>query len=188
MRVPSQVCCGKVALSRARLHMGACTDRLLNPCHHPPVSAPTPRRCEGSKDKKTKQTTVLDLCHLRRYGNHFFLCKGLHEDGQKESQKLKNVKAFSHGRTLQWAIRSDDPDPVLGSFWQVRTHARDDVEPRPPWRTPSCNSLGNHLQQQKEHFEQTVAQTLFEKCSRAKCGSCCARVSATLQVCTPECS
>ena len=64
----------------ARLRVGALTDRLLSPCHHPPVTsllpriclvgrttvpsqlqaAPTPRRCDGSKDKKTTQTSVWD--------------------------------------------------------------------------------------------------------------------------------
>ena len=45
VRVPSHVCCEKVALQRARLRVGACTDRLLSPCHHPPVSSLLSRIC-----------------------------------------------------------------------------------------------------------------------------------------------
>ena len=53
----------------------------------------------------------------------FFLCTRLPEGWQKKNRKNQKAKAFSCGRTIQWALKSDRPDPVLGSFWQIRTHA-----------------------------------------------------------------
>ena len=77
LRVPSQVLCRKVALQRAHLRVSACTDRLVSPCHHRPVSslrpriclvgrsqphtAPSQRRCDRREDKKTKQTSIPDF-------------------------------------------------------------------------------------------------------------------------------
>ena len=106
MHVPSKVCCGKVAQKRARLRVGACTDRLLSPCHHPPVScllpriclvgrtmapsqllaAPTPRRCDGSKDKKTKQTSVLDL----PFENDMAVIFSVHKAARRPAKKSQN--------------------------------------------------------------------------------------------------
>ena len=81
------VCHAEVALQLAHLRVSACTDRLVSPCHRPPVSslrpriglvgrtmapsqhqtAPTPRRCRRSKDKKTKQNERSGLRHLGRF-------------------------------------------------------------------------------------------------------------------------
>ena len=96
----------------------------------------------------------------------FFLCARLPEGGQKKIAKLKSNSIFqwSHN-SVGYKVRSSRPS--AGKFL-ASPHARDDVEPRPPWRTPLCNSLGNHLQQQKKHRELTVTQTVFEKCSHAK--------------------
>ena len=51
----------------------------------------------------------------------FFLYTRLPEG--RKNRKTQKVIAFSYGRTIQWAFRSDRPDPMLGSFWQGRTHA-----------------------------------------------------------------
>ena len=98
IRVPSQVCCGKVALSRARLRVGACTDRLLSPCHHQPVSSSTNlfgwtvhggftasnganttkmRSQQGQEDQANQRA---GLNHLGRYGSHFFCERGCPKD------------------------------------------------------------------------------------------------------------
>ena len=95
-----------------------------------------------------------------------FLCARLPEGRQKnKSQNSKSNRIFlcSHN-SAGCKVRSTRAS--VGRFL-ASPHARDDVEPRPPWRTPSCDSLGNHLQQQKHH-EQTVTQTAFERCSHAQ--------------------
>ena len=181
MRVPSRVCCGRVALQRARLRAFACKDRLLSPCHNPPVSsllprkclvgltkapsqlqaAPTPRRCDGSKDKKTNQTSVLNFCHFGRYGSHFFCAQGCPKAGKKECKKSKSnsIVLWSHN-SVGYKVRSSRPSS--GRF-QASPHARDDVDrTETPWQTPSCNSLGSHLQQQKKHHEQTLTLPVLE--------------------------
>ena len=177
--MPSQVCCGKVALYRARLRVGACTDRLLSPCHHPPVShllprkclvgrtvapsqlqaAPTPRRCDGSKDEKKPSKRAFWTFAMWDDMAVIFLCARLPEGRPKKKKNL-----WSHN-AVGFQVRSSRPS--AGKFL-ASPHARDNIEPRPPWRTPSCNSLGNHLQQQKKHHEQTVTQTSSEQCSHAK--------------------
>ena len=139
MRVPSQVCCGKVALQRARFRVGACTDRLLSPCHlcrlffHVNVWFDGPWRRHNFKQRQQHKDAM--AARTKRPNKRafwtlpcgtiwqpFFLCTRLPEDLQKQSQTQK-VIAFSNGRTIQWAFRSDRQDAVLGSFWQVRTHA-----------------------------------------------------------------
>ena len=47
----------------------------------------------------------------------------VHKAARRPAKKIAKIKAFSSDRTTQWAVRSDRPDPVPGSFWQVRTHA-----------------------------------------------------------------
>ena len=117
---PSAVVCvcrrkcvvGKLPCNALVFVWGACTDRLLSPCHHPPVSsllpriclvgrtvapsqlqaAPTPRRCDGSRDTKTKQMSVLD--HLGRYGSHFFCAQSCPKAGKKKSQNSKSNSIF----------------------------------------------------------------------------------------------
>ena len=165
--------------------MGACTDRLLSPCHHPPVSslrprvclvgrtvapsqlqaAPTPRRCDGSKDKKTKHTSVVDFAIWDDMAVIFFCAQGCPKAGKKnlKTQKSNCIFLRSHNSVGHKVTSSR---PSAGKFL-TSPHARDDVEPRPPRRTPSFKSLDNHLQQQKKHHEQTVTQTVFEKCSHA---------------------
>ena len=103
---------------------------------------------------------------MGRDGSHFFCAQGCPKAGKQKSQNSKVVAFFlwSHN-SVGCKVRSSRPS--AGKFL-VSSHARDDLEPRPPWRTPSCNSLGNHLQQRKKHHEQTVTQTVFEKCSHAK--------------------
>ena len=128
MRVPSQVCCGKVALQRARLRVGACTDRLLSPCHHRPASSLRPRICLVGR---TMAPSELQAAPTPRswtlpFGTiwqSFFLRTRLPESRLKKHRKTLKVMAFSCSRTIQWALKSDRPDPVLGGFWQVRTHA-----------------------------------------------------------------
>ena len=74
---------------------------------------------QGQKD----QTNELSgFCHSGRYGSHFCRVQGCPTASKKKNRKTQNVIAFSCGRTIQWAIRSDRPDPP-GSFWQVRTRA-----------------------------------------------------------------
>ena len=140
--MPWKVCHAEVALQRAHLRVSACTDRLVSPCHRPPVSslrpriglvgrtmapsqhqtAPTPRRCRRSKDKKTKQMNVLDFAIWDDLKS-FLLCKTLPEGRQKKNRHTQKVMAFSDGRKTQWASKSDRPDRVHGSVRQVCTHA-----------------------------------------------------------------
>ena len=91
-------------------------------------AAPTPRRCDGSKDKKTKdkktkQTSVLDFAIWDDMAVIFSVHKAARRPAKRKHRKTQKVIAFSYDRTIQWAIRSDRPDPVLGRFWQVRKHA-----------------------------------------------------------------
>ena len=99
--------------------MSACTERLVSPCHHRPVSsvrpriclvgrtmgpsqpqmAPTQRRCDRREDKKTKPNKRAFLTlPFGTIWQSFLLC------------------------TIQWATRSYRPDPVPGSFQEVSTH------------------------------------------------------------------
>ena len=140
---PSAVVCvcrrkcvvGKLSCDALFLRVGPCTDRLFSPCHHPLVSsllpriclvgrtmapsqrqaAPTPQRCDGSKDKYTKQTSVLDLAILGRYGSHFSLHKAARWPAKKK--RKTQITTFHYGRTIQLAFKSDRPDLVLGIFW-----------------------------------------------------------------------
>ena len=163
--------------------MHACTDRLESPCHHPTcvVSSSTylfgwtnhgavtasnganTTKMRSQQRQKDRTSECSGLCHLGRYGSHFFSAQGCPKAGKKKIAKKKNT--FSYGRTIQWATKSDRPDPVLGSFWQVRTHAmmqnRDhlgELQHVIVWAI-ICNN--------KKHHEQTVMQTIFEKCSHA---------------------
>ena len=135
MRVPSQVCCGKVALRRARLRVGAYTDRLASPCQHRHVSSLRPRVClvgrtmapsqlQIAPDKKTKR--AFWTLPFGTISQSFFLCTKLQKKPAKKSRKLK-VKAFSYGRTVGYKVRSSRPS--AGKFL-ASPHARD-VEPRP---------------------------------------------------------
>ena len=120
---------------------GACTDRLLSPCHHAPVSSLLPRNWldgpwrrhsfkrrqhhEDAMAARTKRPNkrafwTLPFGTIRQ---SFFLCRNLPEGRQKKNRKSEKIISFSYGRTIQWAFRSDRPDPVLGSFWQLRTHS-----------------------------------------------------------------
>ena len=94
--------------------------RTMAPSQLP--AAPTPRRYDGSKDKKTKQTSVLDFAIWDNTAV-IFLCPRLPEGQQQKNRETQKFIAFSNGRTIQWAFRSDRPGPVLESFWQVRTRA-----------------------------------------------------------------
>ena len=136
--------------------MSACADRLASPCHRPPVSslrpriclvgrsrapsqpqtAPTPRRCGRSKDQRTNQVGA-GLCHLGRYGGHFCCVKGCPKASKKtkKRQTQDNFGVF-YSRNIQWAIKSDRPDPVSGP---TSLHAHNGAEQRPPLRTPSCD-------------------------------------------------
>ena len=167
--------------SCGRLHR----QTLLSPCLHPPVSPllprkclvgrtmapshlqapPTPRRCDDSKDKKTEQTSVLDFAISDDMAVIFSVYKAARRTAKKtQNSKSSNMFPWPHN-SVGYKVRSSrrSAERFLAS-----PHARDDVEPRTPWRTPSCKSLGNHLQQLKKHHEQTVTQTVFEGCSYAK--------------------
>ena len=152
--------------------MGAYTDRLLSPCHHPPVSSllprdlfgwtdhtmvpsqlqatPTPRRCDGSKDKQTQTNERSGICHLGRYGSQCFLCtKAAPKAGQKKIEKLKKQKHFHMVAHNSVGCKVRSSRPSAGKFLES-PHARDDVEPRPPWRTPSCNEFGQSFAKNKK--------------------------------------
>ena len=73
---------------------------------------------QGQKDQTNESS---GLCHLGRYGSHLF-CAQSCPKADKNNRKTQKVIALSYGSTIQWAFRSDRPDPVLGSFWQVCTH------------------------------------------------------------------
>ena len=75
---------------------------------------------QGQKDQTNERS---GLCHLGRYGSQFFRAQGCPKAGKKKKRKTQKVTALSYGRTIQWAVRSDLPDPVPGIFWQIRTHA-----------------------------------------------------------------
>ena len=114
MRVPSQVCCGKVALQRARLRVDACSDRLLSPCHPPTcvVSSSTYllgwtdhgavtasnganttkiRWQQGQKDQTNDRS---GLCHLGRYDIHFLCAQSCQKGRQKKIAKLSGLKSL----------------------------------------------------------------------------------------------
>ena len=55
------------------------------------------------------------------YGSHFLLCTGVPE-GQQKNRKTQKVTAFPYGRAIQVALKSDRPNPVPGSFREVRMH------------------------------------------------------------------
>ena len=59
---------------------------------------------------------------LGRFGSHIYCLEGCPKASKKNCNTSK-VTAFSFGRTIQRAIKSDRPDQVPASFWQVRTHA-----------------------------------------------------------------
>ena len=93
----------------------ACTDRLLRPCHHPPVSshlpreclvgwtmapsqlqgAPTPRRCARSETKRTKHMSVVDIAILDNVEGIFTVHKAARTPGN-----CKNLekRTFSYCR------------------------------------------------------------------------------------------
>ena len=105
-------------LGRLFVHVSVLVGRTMAPQLQ---AAPTPRRCDGSKDQKTKQTGVLDFAIWDEMAVIFSVYKAARRPAKK-SQNSK--RAFSYDRTVQWATKSDRPDPVLAS-----PHARDDVEP-----------------------------------------------------------
>ena len=49
--------------------------------------------------------------------------KRLSERKQNTISQNSKKKTFSYGHTIQQATRSDRPDPVPGSFREVRTHS-----------------------------------------------------------------
>ena len=67
---------------------------------------------QGQEDQTNERS---GLCHLGRYGSHFFCAQGCRKAGKKNCKTQKIIE-FSYGRTMQWL-------EVLGGFWQVRTHA-----------------------------------------------------------------
>ena len=115
-------------LCRLFVHVSVWLDRP-----HSPQTAPTPRRCDGSKDKKTKQTSVLDFA-IWTIWQSISLCTRLPEGRQKTSQNSKSnsTSPRSHD-SVGYKVRSSRPS--AGKF-EASPHARDDVEQRPPWRTP----------------------------------------------------
>ena len=76
-----------------------------------------------------------------------FLCTRLPEGRQKapKNSKSNGIFFWSHN-SVGCKVRSSRPS--AGKFL-ASPYAHDDVEPTPLWRTPSCKSLGNHLQQKK---------------------------------------
>ena len=78
---PSGVVCvcrrksGKVALQRARFRAGACTDRLLSPCHHPRVSSLLPRICLVGRTMAPSQLPAAPTHKRKRLGRRLYLAK-----------------------------------------------------------------------------------------------------------------
>ena len=100
----------------------------------------------AARTKKTKQTSVLNFA----IWDDMAVIVSVHKAARRPAKKSKNLKKQKHHflwshNSVGFYVRSSRPSS--GKF-QASLHARDDVEQRPPWRTPSCNSLGNHLQQQ----------------------------------------
>ena len=69
-------------------------------------AAPTPRRCDGSKDKETKQTSVLDIAIWDDMAVIFYCLKSLPESLQEKSQNSQRKSQI-----------------VQAQCQQVRTHA-----------------------------------------------------------------
>ena len=90
--------------SCGRLHR-----QTVKPLPPPPVSSLLPR--------------VLDFAIWDEMAVIFSEHKAARRPAKKTNRETQKVVAVSYGRTIQWAVRSGRPDPVLGSFWQVRTHA-----------------------------------------------------------------
>ena len=56
--------------------MGACTDRLLSPCHHPPVSLLLPRICLVGRTMASTQLQAAPTHKRTRLGRRLYLAKG----------------------------------------------------------------------------------------------------------------
>ena len=148
---------------RAHLRVSACENRLVSPCHRPPVSslrprislvgrtvapsqlqtAPTPRRRGHSEDQRAKQTSVLDFA-IWDDMEVIFSVKRLLQGDQKRTQnaRSKSVFPWSHN-SVGHKVRSSRPS--AGKL-PTSLHARDDA--------PTCNR--NHVQHRKKHHEQTL--------------------------------
>ena len=75
------------------------------------------RSQRGQKDQTNEHS---GLCHLGRYGSHFYCVQCCPKAGKKcKTQKLISL---SCGRTIERAIKSDRSGPVPASVWQVCTH------------------------------------------------------------------
>ena len=107
------------------------------------------------------------LCHFRRYGSHFFCAQGCPKASKLKIAKLKNKSIFQRSHnSVGYKARSSRPS--VGKFL-ANPHARNDVEPRPPGRTPSWNSLAIICKNKKtvsitpfacDHFSNTVCITV----------------------------
>ena len=105
-------------------------------------AAPTPRSCDRSKDKRTKQMSVLKTAIWDDMAVIFTVYQAPRKHAKKKTQKLKSNGIFlrSHN-SVGYEVRSSGPSAGKNL---ASPHARDDVEPRPPLRTSSCNKLGKH--------------------------------------------
>ena len=71
MRVPSQVCCGKVALQRARLRVGACTDRqTVEPLPPPTCVVSSSAFCLVATNPQTEEPRPSSLPCQKYDGAH----------------------------------------------------------------------------------------------------------------------
>ena len=147
--------CNALPLRVARLHRTG----LVSPCHHPPASSlrPTcpvwldgPWRRHSLKRRQhhedaiaarttgTKQMSVLDFAHLGTIGQVIFVCaQGYPKAGKKKIAKTQKVGAFFLWSHIQWAMRSDRPDPPGG--FPASPHARDECRIETSWRI-ICNN------------------------------------------------
>ena len=76
-----------------------------------PQTAPAQPRCDRREDKKTKQTSVLDFAIWDDLAVIFTVYKGARRLA-KIIDKTQKIIGFYCGRAIQWAFRSNRPDPV----------------------------------------------------------------------------
>ena len=131
------------------------TTHLCRLFFHAPVWLDGPWRRHSLKRRLHHEDAM--AARTKPHKRAFWTLHLVHKAAQKISHNSKSNSIFlwSHN-SVGYKVRSSRPS--AGKFL-ASSHARDNVESRPPWRTPSCNSLGNHLQQQKSTtFENVYVQ------------------------------
>ena len=88
----------------------------------------------AARTKRPNKKSVLDTATWDDTGSHFYCVHGCPKAGKKsKNSESKSIFLWSRN-PVGYKLRSSRPS--AGKF-PGSPHAHDDVQPRPPWRTPS---------------------------------------------------